>query len=460
MPATLTSIIRTLAIGLTLLLPALLLPAVAGAETIAFRGIDVVPMDRETVLENQTVLVVDGRIAALGPADEIDVPAEASIVDGAGRTLMPGLGEMHAHVPPADRDNLQTVLDLFLANGITTLRGVIGEPGHLRLREQLASGERAGPRLYTAGPSLNGNSVASPEDGAAKVSAYHAAGYDILKLHPGLDIARFDAIMDAAHALDIQVVGHVSEAVGLDHALNKRMHGIEHLDDYVRALAPDDHPARSASPGFFGLAATPHADAARIPELARRTVEAGTWISPTETIMVSAVGPLDSDALLTRPEFVHVDETTKASWRRLRAERFTGPGFDAGLAARFLALRRQLLKALHDAGAPILLGSDAPQWFNVPGFSAHRELALMVEAGLSPYQALRTGTVNVARHLGAGDRRGIIAKGFDADLIVIEGNPLTDIGNAARIQGVMVAGRWHDRTDLDARLEKARQAAQ
>lgn len=441
-------------------LAALLLPALSVAQTIAFRGVDVVPMDREVVLARHTVLVNDGRITALAPANEIDIPENAVIIEGDGLTLMPGLGEMHAHVPPADRDQLQTALDLFLANGITTLRGVIGEPGHLRLREELASGQRAGPRLYTSGPSLNGASVTSPEDGAAKVRAYHAQGYDLLKLHPGLDAARFEAIMDAAHALDMTVVGHVSEAVGLDLALAKRMHGIEHLDDHVRALVPDDHPARTASPGFFGLAATPHADPDRIPELARRIAEAGVWTSPTETIMVSALGPLDTDALLARPEFVYVDAETKASWRRLREERFNAPGFGAEHGAQFLALRRQLLKAIYDAGAPILLGSDAPQWFNVPGFSAHRELALMVESGLSPYQALRTGTVNVARHLGVSDRRGAIAEGFDADLVLIEGNPLIDIAAAGRIRGVMVAGRWYDRADLDARLAVARTAAE
>ena len=442
---------------------ALIALSVAGyvqADSLAFRNVAVVPMDRDIVLAAQTVVVSDGRITALGPVDRVAIPAAATVIEGGGRTLMPGLGEMHAHVPPHDRPDLQTVLDLFLANGITTLRGVLGEPGQLKLRGELASGERPGPRLYTAGPSLNGNTVSSPEDGAAKVRAYHDAGYDLLKLHPGLDNPRFDAIVQTAHEVGLMVVGHVSEAVGFDHALARRMDGIEHLDDFVRTLVPDGHPARSASPGFFGLAAAAHADPARIPELARRIAQAGTWISPTETIMVSAVGPLDSDALLARPEFVYVGAETRANWRRLRAERFTGPGFDAGIAARFLDLRRQLLRALHEAGARIILGSDAPQWFNVPGFSAHREMALMVEAGLSPYQALRTGTVNVARHLGAGDRRGMVRVGHEADLVLVEGNPLADIAAAGRVHGVMVAGRWHDRSDLDARLAAARAAAE
>lgn len=445
------------------LVPFALLATIAGpvpAETFAFHDVAVVPMDREVVLTGQTVIVSDGRITAIGPAAETGIPQGATVIEGGGRTLMPGLGEMHAHVPPYDRPDLQTVLDLFLANGITTLRGVLGEPGQLTLRAELAAGTRHGPRLYTAGPSLNGNTVPSPEDGAAKVRTYREAGYDLLKLHPGLDVPRFDAIVATAHEMGLMVVGHISEAVGFDHALARRMDGIEHLDDMVRALVPDGHPARTANPGFFGLAAALHADPARIPELARRIAQAGTWISPTETIMVSAVGPLDADALLVRPEFVYVDAETKANWRRLRSERFAGAGFDAEAAARFLDLRRRLLKALHEAGARLLLGSDAPQWFNVPGFSAHRELALMVEVGLSPYQALRTGTVNVARHLGVGAHRGMIRVGHDADMVLVEGDPLSEIAAAGRVHGVMVAGRWHDRADLDARLAAARTAAE
>ncbi|MBB5015305.1 amidohydrolase family protein [Rehaibacterium terrae] len=436
-----------------------LLPGLAAAEAIVFRNVNVVPMDRETVLPRQTVVVRDGRIAALGPAAEVAIPDGARVVEAEGKYLMPGLGEAHGHMPPRGHANLDTVLDLFLAHGITTVRGVLGEPGQLTLRAELAAGERAGPRLYTAAPSLNGNSVRDPAHAAELVETYHRNGYDLLKIHPGLDVPRFDAILDKARALDMIVVGHVPEAVGLAHALAQRMSCIEHLDDYVRALVPDGHPARTATPGFFGLLQAEVADEARIPVLVEKTRAAGAWMSPTETLMVSMLGPDSTEALLAREEFAYVPAATRKQWAQARENLRNAPGFTAERAARFLELRRLLLKALHDGGVGILLGSDAPQWFNVPGYSAHRELALMVEAGLTPYQALRTGTVNIATHLRAGDRRGTIAAGMDADLVLLDANPLEDIAHTLRIAGVMVAGRWHDRADLDARLDAIRRAA-
>lgn len=443
-------------------LPALLLallPGLASADTLAFRNVNVIPMDREVVLATQTVVVRDGRIAALGPAAEVAIPDGARIVEADGKYLMPGLGEAHGHMPPRGHANLGTVLDLFLAHGITTVRGVLGEPGQLTLRAELAAGERAGPRLYTAGPSLNGNSVRDPAHGAELVETYHRNGYDLLKIHPGLDVPRFDAILGKARELDMIVVGHVPEAVGLAHALDQRMSCIEHLDDYVRALVPDGHPARTATPGFFGLLQAEVADEARIPVLVEKTRAAGAWMSPTETLMSSMLGPDSTEALLAREEFAYIPAATRAQWGQSRDNLRASPGFTAERAARFLELRRKLLKALHDGGVGILLGSDAPQWFNVPGYAAHRELALMVDAGLTPYQALRAGTVNIATHLRAGDRRGTIAPGMDADLLLLDANPLADIANSLRIAGVMVAGRWHDRADLDARLDAIRRAA-
>jgi hypothetical protein len=222
------------------------------------------------------------------------------------------------------------------------------------------------------------------------------------------------------------------------HALDRRMAGIEHMDDYVRALVPDDHRARTATPGFFGLLQAPVADPARIPVLVAATRAAGTAISPTETLMRWVLGSDDVDALLARPEMAYMPAATRAQWRQQRASIQAGPGYSRASADRFLELRRQLLKAMADGGV-----------LNVPGASAQRELALMVEAGLSPYEALRTGTVNVARHLRVEAERGTVAPGMQADLLLLGGNPLRDIDNVARVEGVMVAGRWYDGAELE-----------
>jgi imidazolonepropionase-like amidohydrolase len=431
----------------------------ASAPPIAFRDVTVVPMDSERQLPAQTVVVDAGRIVALGPVAAVEIPANASVIDGRGRWLMPGLAEMHAHVPPVARgEALEQVLELFLANGVTSARGVLGEPGHLELRRALAAGERVGPRLFTSGPSLNVRSVRDAAHAIELVEAQKAAGYDLAKLHPGLDRERFDALMSAAKRVGLPVVGHVSAAVGLEHALARGQDGIEHLDDYVRALVPAGAAEREGDPGFFGLAAAMAADPARIPGLVAATRRAGSAISPTETLMVNLLGDAPIETLLAWPELAYVPAASVAQWRSAREAMQTSPGYSAQAAERFLWLRRELLKALHDGGVPLLLGSDAPQVFNVPGFSAHRELALMVGAGLTPFQALRTGTVEAARHLGDGAHRGTVAEGMQADLLLLAADPLADIANAQRIDGVMVMGRWHDRADLDARLARIRQA--
>ncbi|MCK7593030.1 amidohydrolase family protein [Pseudomarimonas salicorniae] len=427
----------------------------AEAIPVVLHDVTLIPMDSERSVPGQSVLVRNGRIVEIAEAANYEPPADALHVEGKGRWLMPGLAEMHAHIPPVSQQAaLRRVLELFVSQGVTTARGVLGEPGHLALRDELARGERIGPRLFTSGPSLNGNSVKDPLQGREAVLAQKQAGYDLIKLHPGLSAASYQAIMAAAREQSMPVTGHVSAEVGLMQALQEGQHCIEHLDDYVRALAPDDSPARTGDPGFFGLNAVAAADAARIPRLVAATHQAGTAVTPTETLMVNLLGRTPLDALLQRPEVRYVPASTREQWRRSVQGARSEPGFDAAAAERFLSLRRDLLKALHDGGVPVLLGSDAPQVFNVPGFSSHREMALMVEAGLTPYQALRTGTVVAAEHLGVSREQGRIAVGQRADLVLLAADPLEDIAHASRIEGVMSAGRWYDRAALDALLAR------
>ncbi|HET6603179.1 MAG TPA: amidohydrolase family protein [Xanthomonadaceae bacterium] len=442
---------------LTALFPIVLVlaSAAAPAQTVAFRDVTVIPMDSERRLESHTVIVREDTIAELGPSDLVPIPRGARVIEGEGRFLMPGLAEMHAHVPPLARSqDVERALDLFLVNGVTTLRGVLGEPGHLSLRAQLASGRRNGPRLYTSGPSFNGNSVTGAGQAIEMVGRQKRDGYDLLKLHPGLEADEFDAIVSRARAVGIPVTGHVPDSVPLEHALAAGLGCIEHMDGYVRALLPPEDPARSRDPGFFGLDVVAQAQRERIHALVEATRKAGAAVTPTETLMVNLLGGIAMEELLQRDEMAYVPAPTLAQWKRSRESMQART--DAADASRFLQLRRELLLALHRGGVPVLLGSDAPQVFNVPGFSTHRELALMVEAGLSPYEALRTGTVASAEHLGVGDRRGKVAAGHEADLVLLEADPLTDIGHARRIVGVMVAGRWHARSDLDARLARIR----
>jgi hypothetical protein len=375
----------------------------AEAASTAFVNVDVIAMTSESVDESRTVIVTDGKITAIGPVDAIPVPDGAAIVDGTDRYLMPGLAEMHGHVPGASSANLERVLSLYVANGVTTVRGMLGQPSHLELRDRLAKGEMLGPRLVTSGPSFNGRSVSSPDNAVAMVRTQHAEGYDFLKIHPGLSRNEFDAIAATASELDMPFGGHVPEDVGVKRALAAGIATIDHLDGYMETLLPPNEDPSGGLGGFFGLFIADQADIGRIAEIARETAVAGVWNVPTESLFEHVTAPRFARGELSdRPEMQYMPAATVGQWQASRSEVLGDINYDAGTAKRAVKLRQQLILALHESGAGLLLGSDSPQIFNVPGFAA-------------------------------------------------------DIGNIRRIHGVMVRGRWLPRTELDdllARFER------
>jgi imidazolonepropionase-like amidohydrolase len=426
--------------------------ALAAQETTVFRNVSVVPLDAERVLPAQTVIVRGADIGSIAPAANAQIPSNARIIDGTGLYLVPGLAEMHAHVPPAsDARYVEEVLFLYVANGVTTARGMLGEPSHLQLRERIARQEVLGPRLLTSGPSLNDDSVASAEDAARLVRDQARSGYDFIKVHPGPTRAEYDAAVAAAEASGIKLAGHVPADVGVRRAIEARQATIDHLDGYVEELVPAE---RRRAGGFFGLGIADAVDRGRIAGLVAATVAAGVWNVPTQTLIEHWPAPSPTvEELLARPEMAYVAPRAREQWASAKRQLVSSPDYDARRAGELIAVRRELIKALHDAGAGLLLGSDAPQVFNVPGFSLHRELEAMVAAGLTPYEALRMGTANPARFFDAADEFGTIRAGLAADLLLVRGNPLEDVAALARPEGVMVRGRWLDRAALDAGLE-------
>lgn len=433
---------------------ALAVPAAAAADTWLL-PVHVVSMQDGSVAEARALRIVDGRIAAVVPAAEADPAGTDTVIDGDGAYVIPGLAEMHAHVPGGDdgEQRAQDVLALYLANGITTARGMLGEPWHLEVRAMLANGRWTGPRLITSGPSFNGRTVTSPEQAAERVREQAAAGYDFLKLHPGLEADEYEAIVAAAREAGLPFAGHVSEAVGLDAALRARQDTIDHLDGYAQAMVPTDSPLHGQGADFFGINLAPAMNAAVADQLAYSTALAGVWNVPTQSLLEHAAGDAPVKSLLDRPEMVYVSTGLATRWAgAVISLRNLAPAEDR---ARFLEARRALIASLHEAQAGLLLGSDAPQIMNVPGFSVHHELAFLVDAGLTPLEALRTGTVDVARFLGETDR-GEVAAGHLADLVLLAANPAEDIAATAGVRGVMRAGRWYSRAELDALLADIR----
>ncbi len=424
------------------------------AETYAFVGARVITMTSPEILEKRTVIVSDGVIESTSPDAAARVPDSAVRIDAAGRFLMPGLAEMHAHVPVPSRDPeyLDRVLQLFVANGVTLVRGMLGHPEHLQLRAELEQNRRIGPALVTSGPSLNGRSVTAPDQGVRMARQQKEAGYDFLKLHPGLALDAFESIAEQANALAMPFAGHVSVAVGLERTLRSGQASIDHLDGYMSVLVPEERLPSPSEWGFFGFSIAPLASNERVDEWARRTALDGVWNVPTQALMVNWAGPEAAEELLQRPAMRYVSRSLRAQYTERKNGILGAGGYSANHAQKFLDVRAALIGALHRAGAGLLLGSDAPQVFNVPGFSAHQELGLLVAAGLDPYDALATGTSNPARFFGREGDFGVVAKGARADLVLLNRNPLADIDNTRSIEGVMVRGRWLDRAALDAML--------
>ena len=410
------------------------------ASPIAFVGATVIPMDRERTLENQTVLVRGDRIVEVGPVASVTVPAGAQRIDARGKFIIPGLAEMHGHVPPpsAPRELIDNTLLLYVSNGITTVRGMLGAPNQLELRARANRGEVIAPTLYLAGPSFNGNSVSAPEQAAQMVREQKSAGWDLLKVHPGLTRAEFDAMARTAKEVGIDFGGHIPQEVGLLHALEMGQESIDHLDGYMEYLEGDKGPL----------------PAERLRDVARRTKAAGTWVVPTMVLWETLMGVPELDELTAFPELRYMPENTVTQWTTMHRNRLASPQVDRATGRIMAENRKRLLDVMQEEGVGILMGTDAPQQFSVPGFSLHREMALMVDAGMTPHEVLTSGTLNVGRYFADKDQFGTIAAGQRADLILLDANPLTDIGNVAKSAGVMVRGRWLPKAEIDRRLEE------
>jgi len=426
---------------------ALTAPAGFAADVLFSNGKLITFTDRGTVASD--LRVVDQRILAIGT--DLDPGPETTVIDLEGGYLLPGLAEMHAHVPsPAQSTQYRDdVLFLWVANGVTTARGMLGHPEHLTLRQALAAHEVLGPRLLTSGPSFNGSSVADPSAARDMVRRQAAAGYDFLKIHPGLTVAEYDAVANEAGRLGIPFAGHVPVAVGLERAIAAGQATLDHLDGGLRALADT---AAADDGSLFGVGLADQADLAQLDAIIERLRAAGVGVVPTETLLENFAAASRVEALLDRPEAVYLPPALKASYR----DALSGRRADAETVGRALDTRKRIIAALHAAGIPVLLGSDSPQIFNVPGFSIHRELEAMVAAGLTPLEALATGTTAPARFFGRERDFGALAPGLAADLVWLRADPTVAIGNTRSIRGVMVRGRWLDRAALDAGLEDIR----
>jgi imidazolonepropionase-like amidohydrolase len=425
--------------------------AVDAQSTIAFIGVNVIPLtDGNTVLADQTVVVRNGSIVAIGPRARVAVPANATQIAAAVKYLMPGLADMHVHLEHFDNP---VYLQLFLANGITSVRSMDGIPEILEAKRNAAAGTLLSPAIYTAGPVLDGDpptrpeirSVRNPDEARSAVLEQASAGYDFIKIYPNLSAESFRAIIRTAKERGLRVAGHLPRAVPLNEILAAGMASIEHVGDYADAIQAGEPPPRGRPvPGRRRLEF--QADSVKMERLASQLARSGTWVVPT---IVQADRAVASDTVLKRwmsdPSVAVIDRgILKYFWEAgvtRNAQALDANGWK--LVEEGRRNRLALVAALRRAGVPMLVGTDTPQPFVFPGASVHEELENFVAAGFTPQQALTAATRDAARFIGQERLWGTVENGKRGDLLLLEANPLQDISATRRIAGVVTQGKWH-----------------
>jgi len=434
---------------------------IARAGTIAFVHANVIPMDAERVMADQTVIVAHGEIAAIGAASTVEIPDDAIVVDARGKYLLPAFCDMHVHLvgeawnmmlPPEERlasDDVpwERFLFPYVANGVTTVQDLFGPPETIGLRARIASGAVLGPRLILARmidapkkawPPPLGVWVATPEEASEAVRRAKKDGYDKIKVYSFLDEASYDAIVATAKELGMDVIGHIPMAISVEHALDAGQKLIAHSEELAK-----------------------HADGdysrERVDEYAEMMAKRGVWMTPTLIATESILEVFDDPGkLVSRPEAAYWNHPMQRDvWSFILKNLYEPIPVKAQKQLRdaFERFQRPLTLAFVRKGGKLMAGSDTVLPGLVPGFALHRELHEMVLAGLSPYEALRSATTSPFEYLGESDSAGTIEVGKRTDVVLIDANPLLDITNASKISGVMMRGRWIGADEIREKMQ-------
>jgi imidazolonepropionase-like amidohydrolase len=441
----------------------------AQPKPVAIVDVTVVPMDRERLLEHQTVVVQDGRITAIGALQSVHFPATAERIDGRGKFLMPGLADMHVHfvrealpetpqtsglntagrrsgIPAsASKDHAlenRAYALMLVANGVTTVRNMWGSGTIDTLAKEINSSDLIGPRIYSTGPITDGNppvwassrTVETPEQAEEAVRSDKRQGYVAIKVYSRLSKDGYNAIIAAARRQGLPVVGHVPASVGLEEAIAARQDSIEHLDAFMPLLALD---------GAITTERLQHADFKKLPSIVQAIKAADVWICPT--VVVYDARRTDQVGL---EEASFVPPDVFARYDRMYPNHATDPRATPEGHAVFIAI----VAALHSGGAHLLLGTDTMKVGTLPGYSLHEELENFAAAGMTPYEAIRAGTADAAKFLHQENEFGQVSKGLRADLILVDANPLADVKNVSKLAGVLAGGRWLTAEDLNRQL--------
>jgi imidazolonepropionase-like amidohydrolase len=445
-------------------------------DTLVIDNVSVIDVIDGSVDADRTLIVTDGKIEKILPAEEVSPLAGAVNVDGQGKFVIPGLWDMHVHFASAD------YAPLFVANGVVGTRDMHAHLSFmlLPLRKATAEGKRLGPQIITAitmvdgGVPMWGGSLAAgdAEEGRKAVQTLKAKGADFVKVYSGLSPEAFHAICDEAAKNDLMVVGHVPEAVPIAEASAAGMRSMEHLFGILTAASRDAEQLRSefvsTIQGVSGKAFYPLLIRAQLKALDTYSPERAAALYATlaknQTYQCPTMTVQRMFANLTDPSFTsdernrYTPSLIKMTWKQ--AVEWVLPIAENKADQQRLYFKSQeMVREMHRAGVPILAGTDTSNPYCFAGFSLHDELALLVEAGLSPLAALQAATLQPARFLKKESEFGSVAPGKRADLVLLDANPLEDIHNTTKIHAVVLGGKLYDRSSLDEMLTTAEKKA-
>lgn len=444
-------------------------------KNIAIINVTIIPMNKELVLHDQTIVIENGKIKQIGDASKIKLPANCKTIDGKGKYLVPGFFDMHAHFFYEQGNNVNTCeaeLKMMLANGLTTVRIECGDSVYLDARQKVKTHQWLGPDLSVSSPQFVGNYpwegkvfakiCKTPNEAVVAVKQCKKEGYDEIKITFMVKRDVYDAIIKTAKEEGIKVTGHVGPLVKLPAALAAKQQ-IEHMDEFIDMLLPDTTYNHGQSVSDMNIwrkkawATVPYLDESKIPSLVKSVKDAGIYVTPTNYFFYSSFADsISKDEYMARPDYQYIPIAIKKERWEIREYYWKNPP-PAASRKKYIDTRNKIVYELNKAGVKLMAGSDSPEWFLVQGFSIHDELETFARAGLSPYSILQTVTINPASYLGVNKIKGTIETGKDADLILLDKNPLDNISNTRSINTIIKGATTFDKAGLEKLLAEAKE---
>ena len=450
-------------------------------DAVAITHVTIIDLKGEPPQPEMTVLIRKGKISTIGKTGQSQIPRNATQFNGTGKFLIPGLWDMHVHILTPGLD-----FPMFIANGVLGVRNMGGVPKDVfQWRADVASARILGPRIVACGPVVDGPRPAHPEhaisvttadDGRRAVQSLKQMGADFVKVYDGLSREAYFAIVEESKRLGLPFAGHVPGSITQSEASYAGQRSIEHGIGILPTLEYEKN--KPAPTGYFeeamrtknfvlipegiakeGNSKLDHFSQQRTEELYQTFVKNGTYLTPTRVIDRSLTF-VDDISKQDDPRLQYVPASMREDWKPENGmlTKYRTPAYIAFRKRQYEMTTKQMLIA-HRLGVLFLAGTDVWGAYTYSGFSLHDELALFVEAGFTPLEALRTATVNPAQFFGATASMGSIEVGKTGDLVVLDANPLEDISNTKRISAVVIGGRLLSRKDLDSLMQKAQFAA-